>query len=648
MTVQILTGDCRNLLRTLPAGSVNTVITSPPYWGLRDYKIPPSIWGGDPECVHEFADTRTKLDLRKGAGLAVLGERMKDGGHKQAGMAAAGGTTIERGFCTRCGAWRGCFGLEPTYQLYVEHTVEIFREIWRVLRDDGTLWLNLGDCYATYRAGWTADRYKTEGWDHTFRDKPFDTFKSPGGASKTNNGERTIDLGYRGRANDGDRGKGSKHDFKGANRAQRGDGNDGLSYGPRYQPNRQPQSGLKYKDLAGIPWRVAFALQDAGWYLRSEIIWHKKNPMPESVYDRPTTAHERIFLFAKSANTLCWRHDETGEWRFEKPEPQWRWRNRVTRAVTAKPQRGKAWFKFNLWSGFDYYYDYAAIMEPSSPDSHARAARGRAKEHKHSNGAHVSGKPQGIAIGPPVAGRLPTPAGWDEGDGHHGAVHRDGRRQGAAGQRRVLPSNFKQGGPNSRFHRKRVPSEKDNDRLEQHLRPAAAMGRAPGWRKSAAHSGDYIQDGPRPKNNANFDLHLGSADLVMMRNKRTVWSIATKPFKDAHFATFPPALIEPCILAGCPKGGVVLDPFGGAGTTGLVAEQHGRNSILIEINPKYAAMAAARIAELRMGPEEKRRHTVKKSGKLKPAKGLPLFAAKKRVTRDAKSKSVPAPGIAAA
>jgi DNA modification methylase len=169
------------------------------------------------------------------------------------------------------------------------------------------------------------------------------------------------------------------------------------------------------------------------------------------------------------------------------------------------------------------------------------------------------------------------------------------------------------------------------------------MGRGPGWRKAAQHSGDYIQDGPRPKNNANFDLHLGSADLVMMRNKRTVWSIATKPFKEAHFATFPPALIEPCILAGCPKGGIVLDPFGGAGTTALVADQHGRNAILIEINPKYVAMAEARLARQRMGPEEKKRANIKSSGKLKPPKGLPLFAS--RVT---KSKSVPAPGIAAA
>ena len=519
MTVQIFTGDCRAVMRTMAPKSVQCCVCSPPYWGLRDYKIPPSIWGGDPECVHEFADQSRKLDLRKGAGLAVLGKRMKGGGHKQSSLSSHA-SNFSSGFCTQCGAWRGCFGLEPTYQLYVEHTVEIFREVWRVLRDDGTLWLNMGDCYSTYRAGWTADRYKTEGWDHTFRDKPFDTFQSHDGSG-------------------GQRGKGSKHDLKkGSNRAQRGDSNDGVSYGPRWQPNRQPQPGLKFKDLAGMPWRVAFALQDDGWYLRTDIVWAKKNPMPESVYDRPTRAHEFIFLFSKSANTLLWRHDETGEWVYEKPEPQWRWRNRKTRVVVATQPRAKSWkktwFKFNLWSGFDYYYDYAAIMEPSSPDSHARAARGRAKEHKHSNGADLSGKPHGIAIGSPVAGRLPTPAGWDEGDGHHGSVHRNGRRQqnDAVGQRRVLPAHFKQGGPNSRFHVKRVPSEKDNGRLDQHLKPSERMGRGPGWRKLAPHNGK----GPRPKQNDSFDLALLSSEVVPMRNKRSVWSIATAPFKEAHFA----------------------------------------------------------------------------------------------------------------
>ena len=175
----------------------------------------------------------------------------------------------DHGLRIHCGAGAAALAWSRPIKLYVEHMVgNLPGEVWRVLRDDGTLWLNMGDCYSTYRAGWTADRYKTEGWDHTFRDKPFDTFKSHDGSG-------------------GQRGKGSKHDLrKGSNRAQRGDSNDGVSYGPRWQPNRQPQPGLKFKDLAGMPWRVAFALQDDGWYLRTDIVWHKKNPMPESVYDR--------------------------------------------------------------------------------------------------------------------------------------------------------------------------------------------------------------------------------------------------------------------------------------------------------------------------------------------------------------------------
>jgi hypothetical protein len=544
-------GDCREALRTMPSRdqSVQEMRRDqcPPYWGLRDYKLPPSIWGGDPDCKHRFAKKAIVRELRRGTGLQTSPHSVRGGGKKGAAIRTI---TIERGFC-RCGAWRGCFGLEPTYQLYVEHMVEVFDEVWRVLRDDGVLWLNMGDCYANSRAGWSAQRYMDENRDdRTFRDKPFNTFtrgmgskhertgkvQKPGGTSPSNNGFRSIDWAYRSNALAGGAGEKGR---KGSNRAQRGDGNEGIAYGPMEQPNRQPQVGLKQKDKAGMPWRVAFALQDAGWYLRQDVVWHKKNPMPESTGDRPTTAHEFMFLFSKSGDTLCWRHAD-GRWVYEKPEPDWRWRHRVTRDVVAiDPQDPKTWFRFNLWRGYDYYYDAYAIMEPSSPDSHARAARARSKTHKHAGaGPGLDGKAHAIAIGSPVAGRvLPVPFGWDvEGEGHHGSVHRDGRRQEVRPQWQAdegCPADrleWKGGGPNSRFNKDRVPRE----------------------RKADAHAGTYAdQDGPRPKNNANFDAHLGSADLVEFRNKRSVWSIATHPFKEAHFATFPPKLIEPCILAGC-------------------------------------------------------------------------------------------------
>ena len=260
----------------------------------------------------------------------------------------------------------------------------VFREVWRVLRDDGTLWLNVGDSYAT---------------------------------------------------------RGSR--------------------GHRRKAYAQCAPGLKEKDLVGIPWMLAFALRADGWYLRSDIIWSKPNPMPESVTDRPTKAHEYLFLFAK---------------------------------------------------GERYYYDAAAIREPLSSDPSS----------------------------------WKSPDGWDtsSGNGAHGSIHRLGREKG-----------------------KRRSGNKERKFRGDHG----------GVEGSRSHRG------------------FGVPWEGDSRNRRTVWTVATKPFKSAHFATFPPELITPCILAGAPRGGVVLDPFGGAGTTGLVADRLGRDSILIELNPAYAAMARERI-----------------------------------------------------
>lgn len=210
-------------------GVFQCVTTSPPYWGLRAYSDnPPMLWGGDPACAHVWA------------GMVRPG---KTGGHNSPKQQTKGSANYgefppsHQSFCERCGAWMGCYGLEPTIDLYVEHTVSIFREVWRVMRDDATLWLNLGDCYAGAVNGTRAEVTKAAGTDdRTFRDKPFNTV-----------------------------------------------GN-----------------GLKPKDLCGVPWRVALALQADGWWLRRDVIWAKPNPMPESVYDRPTTAHEYIFMMTKA------------------------------------------------------------------------------------------------------------------------------------------------------------------------------------------------------------------------------------------------------------------------------------------------------------------------------------------------------------
>lgn len=301
MTIRILQGDCREVLRTFPDESVHCIVTSPPYWGLRDYGV------------------------------------------------------------------AGQLGLEASHLDYVDAMVGVFLECRRVLRSDGTLWLNLGDSYA-----------------HSLRQSE----NKSGDKQNTNKG--SIRRGF----------------------------------GPI-------APGLKEKDLCGIPWRVAFALQSDGWWLRQDIIWSKPNPMPESVTDRCTKAHEYVFLMSKSER---------------------------------------------------YYYDQDVIREEPKPNSGLNM---RASKH-------------------------------------------DGCR------------------------------------------------------------GDKVRD-------PYGDVTQKTYDEIKGANRRSVWEIGTSPFPEAHFATFPPDLIEPCILAGCPEGGTVLDPFGGAGTTGLVADRLRRNAILIELNPEYAAMAERRI-----------------------------------------------------
>lgn len=321
---RILVGDCRALLATLPDGAANCCVTSPPYFGLRDY-------GHDSQI-----------------------------------------------------------GAETTPAAYVAALVAVMREVRRVLRDDGTCWLNLGDSYA-------------------------------------NDGK------WGGRS-------GGKH--------------VAALHGATAIGRRKTTTGLKPKDLIGIPWRVAFALQDDGWYLRSDIIWNKPNPMPESVTDRCTRAHEYVFLLSKSER---------------------------------------------------YAYDAAAISEPAVYGDHARNERGMIKA------AATPGQPPHTGLR----------AGLDKQRGH------------------------------SRRH------AGFNDRWDAMERKEQCSG---------------------------------------TRNRRDVWTIAPAQYDGAHFATMPQELARLCILAGCPVNGTVLDPFAGAGTTGLVALQHQRRFVGCELNPEYARLAEDRIA----------------------------------------------------
>lgn len=425
-------GHALKVLQQLPSDSVHCCVTSPPYWGLRAYGTNPQIWGDDPACMHQWVDGPR---MGKG-GTPLIGSGLEGG---LGSSAAAMRSRIAGKFCGLCGAWAGELGSEPTPDLYVEHIVEVFREVRRVLHPSGTLWINLGDSYANNAA---ADRASVKAQEKQF--------------------------------------------------------------------SQRPPSGLKAKDMVGIPWLVAFALRADGWWLRSDIVWEKPNCMPSSVTDRPTKAHEFMFLLSKSA---------------------------------------------------DYAYDKVAVLEPFA----------------------------------------------DPRQGRDGSKRKSERNRG---------------------------------------------GRTDGYTKP---------NGIDPSANGG-------------RNLRSVWRIPTRPYKGAHFAVFPPELVDPCIKAGASEGGccpgcsapyervvekqvefagcsgrlgnpiegkwedsphqttgdydlragpqvhvktvgwspvcgceglammdldavpcVVLDPFVGSGTTCAVAQSLRRRSIGIDLNPEYLSLAITRI-----------------------------------------------------
>jgi len=328
ITQQVLIGNCAEVLKTLPSESVDCVVTSPPYWGLRDYKTEPIVWDAVEGCEHDWEEVvgKSQAPISESTNLV--------GGHFQGNKDIS--FTAVTSFCSKCGAWRGQLGLEPTPQLYIQHLVGIFDEVKRVLKKTGTCWVNLGDTY--------------------------------GGTTKT------------------------------------------------------------AKSLAQIPSRFAIAMTDSGWILRNEIIWWKRNCMPSSAKDRFTVDFEKLFFFTKSKR---------------------------------------------------YYFEQQL---------------------------EVATEPIGRAV-----------------------------KLGA----KTLGGDAVIGSPANRPDRK-----------------------------------PFINNG--------------------RRNKRTVWDITTRPYKGAHFAVFPPELVETPIKAGCPPGGVVLDPFGGTGTTSEVARRLGRASIIIELNPDYLELVKER------------------------------------------------------
>lgn len=424
MTVRILQGNCLDTLALLPDASVDAAMTSPPYWGLRDYGTAPLSWPAVTFCPV--------------AGLPEL--------------------TVPPMECS--------LGLEQDVWAFVGHIVHVFREVRRVLHPRGTCWVNMGDSYVGTRG--------MDAW----------------GPSKKATKGRTLSR----RRDDAEI--------------------------PRSDVR---VAGLKAKDMVGQPWRVALALQADGWWLRSECIWDKPNPMPESTKDRPTKSHEQVFLFAKSMK---------------------------------------------------YYFDADAIKEEGSPDTHARYARGRSDEHKHAGAAAVPGqRPQTIAQG---FGHMRKPVGgWASGSSDHTAI---GHQRSLPGRRTKLLGNGVGWGYADPTPKPRTTAPKAAAAGAYVDGKSARLGRGPGW---------------RVKSNPSTDAAL--REVLPFRNKRTVWRIPTEGVADAHFATFPQKLVEPCLLASCPVGGTILDPFGGSGTVGLVADRLGRNAILCELSPEYVAIARKRL-----------------------------------------------------
>ena len=349
-------GDCRETMRKWKKQGIKaqTCVTSPPYYGLRDYGT--AKWeGGDDSCEHSISMPTKWNDPKRGTNVL------------RPETAHRGGSSTH---CHKCGATRidSQLGLEETPEEYIKAMVEVFRCVWDVLEDDGTLWLNIGDSYCNSNGFARASpEYQREGRNNMPAN------------------DRKLD--------------------------------------------KLHETGLKTKDLIGIPWMLAFALRADGWYLRQDIIWHKPNPMPESVQDRCTKAHEYIFLMSKSQK---------------------------------------------------YYYDHESIKDPVKQD-------------------------------------------WGTRDRNDGKYHNEGT-------------------------------------------------------------------GLQP--------HSGLEKSYEMANKRSVWTVNTKPYAGAHFAVFPQELIEPCIMAGAPVGGIVLDPFMGSGTTAQVAQHLGRQYLGCELNPEYKPLQDKRISQM--------------------------------------------------
>ena len=576
----IILGHALNILPQLPAESVNCVVTSPPYWGLRDYGIEPVIWDEDGEfyseslkryipknCKHEWGESKSVGDIRfrpghnslvgnnKNPAIYPIKHRPnetnpgKEGWYKDKGGLSS--NPKQSNFCIKCGAWRGSLGLEPTFELYIKHLCDIFDEVKRVLRKDGTCFINIGDSYG-------------------------------GSGNASGHREDTRNLGY-------------KTLEMGATRGN------------------QKTTRQYAKSLLDIPYRFSIEMINRGWIKRNTIIWWKPNCMPASADDRFTVDFEYLFFFVKNNKTLFWTNEKTLEC-VDKNSlgikgiegKDWEWRkcptcqgkgeiignalkdrnspinigigviDENTKVFRVCPRcKGSGKVRYSFWTGHDYWFEQQ--FEKYAPDTLPRMDRG---------------------------------------------VNFNKWTLGADGQ---TPHNLSQ----PRLNKKRGYKTKQPDKGTQY-----------------------------PQYHGK-DINYGKQG----RNKRCVWKIPTKSFKEAHFATFPETLIEPIIKAGCPEfvckkcgkarikilesteeykeylgkgnleehhagqetktkfkvkanaeykfrgysdcgcsagweSGINLDPFMGTGTTALVALKQRKRFIGIEIKQEYIDMSYKRISKV--------------------------------------------------
>jgi DNA modification methylase len=462
----IINGNSYDELKKLPDESVDCVITSPPYYGLRSYKGAETIWGGNPECEHEFTN---KWHKPRGGGDPVettsVGNNLKQPHFEYDSLS-----------CIRCGAWKGQLGLEPTYQMYLDHLLMITGELKRVLKETGTLFWNMGDSYSGKMG-------KRSGW---------------------NDNELTYTR------------------------------EEALENGTSIHLNAD-YGNIQDKSLMMLPERFAIEMIDQGWTLRNKIIWYKRNGMPSSVRDRFSNKWEYVFFFVKSKK---------------------------------------------------YYFDLDAVRKPlADPDRMARAVSGKRYSQQEAIDSFFGNPHNGINKPRPNIKKILLPEDkmtlYIPEVMHPSEV---GYKFGTDEKKYVGNR------PESNIKHDLAVNRKGSYDDPLHTKPYNSKGANPGDvinTPALRHKSWYSNAGHEYTHERKYDIDADGGDFM---------DIPTRSHKFAHFAVYPTTLIEPMIKAGCPKGGTVLDPFAGSGTTGVVAQKLGRSAILIEISPDYVKIIKQRLS----------------------------------------------------